>query len=244
MKRTNKKGTLSHLVGHIGNNIENTRSLIVGLFEYINKCVGTIYKSDNEKSAVIIEEYSYQLHTFLKVIKHLIRLYPEIINCHLVHYIPFVIINIWNTYREWVDEVITVQMSKILSECAVNNDFINYFASLVSSDLHQYSKLVFFDLSLIQKRQSLFNKLSNLDSEFIDPLQSTFILKVAFIPMSGTEPMLCDKYVIESYLRTKPENPFTREKMTIPDFNRIQIELNDLIMAKEEQRKLFVFKNK
>lgn len=244
MKKIKRKGTLSHFVGHIGNNVENMRSLIVGLFEHINKCVGHMYKSDTEKSAQIIDELSHQVQTFLKLIKQLIRLYPELINCHLVHYIPFVIINIWNTYREWVDDVITAQMSKILSECAVNADFINYFSSLISNDINQYFKLVFFDTSLVQKRLTLFNKLSNLDNEFIDPLQSTFILKVAFIPMSGTEPMLCDKYVIESYLRTKPENPFTREKMTISDFNRIQHDLNDLILAKEEQRKRFVHENK
>ena len=245
MKKMKRKGTLSHLVGHIGNNVENTRTLIVGLFEHINKCVGHIYKSDsNENSSQITEELSYQVQIFLKFIKQIIRLYPEIINCHLVHYIPFVIINIWNTYREWVDDVITTQMSKILSECAVNADFINYFSSLISNDINQYFKLVFFDMSLVQKRLTLFNKLSNLDNEFIDPLQSTFILKVAFIPMAGTEPMLCDKYVIESYLRTKPENPFTREKMTISDFNRIQHELNDLILSKEEQRKQFVYENK
>ena len=62
--------------------------------------------------------------------------------------------------------------------------------------------------------------------------------------MSGTDPMLCDKYVIQSVLRTNPENPFTREKMSIGDFNKIQTTIKDVTDAKELERKKFVSDNK
>jgi len=245
MKRT---GTLSHIFEYIGYNVENMRYLIVLMFEYITKCLGHIYKKEeNERHEIdmqLMDELTNQIIMFLKMIKFYIRIYPDLINCHLVHYIPYVIINIWNSFKDWVDDTIAVQMSKILSECSANNDFINYFASLISTNVREYAKLIFFDISKIEKRLELFNKLSGMETEFIDPLQSTFILKVAFIPMSGTDPMLCDKYVIESYLRTKPEHPFTREKMTIDDFKKIQSDLNDVIIAKETQRKQFVYENK
>ena len=240
-----RNGTLSYLFEYIERNVENMRCLIVLMFEYINKCLEHIYKrSDTHADPEIVDELSCQMLMFLKMIKFYIRIYPDLINCHLVHYIPYVIINIWNSFKEWTDDNFVVQMSKILSECAANNDFINYFASLISTSVREYSKLIFFDVSKVEKRLELFNKLSAMDTEFIDPLQSTFILKVAFMPMSGTDPMLCDKYVIESYLRTKPEHPFTREKMTIDDFKQIQRDLNDVIVAKETQRRQFVYDNK
>ncbi len=246
MKRT--AGTLSYFFEYLGSNVENMRYLIVLMFEYINKCLGHIYKREDDKrheiDHTVMDELTDQMTLFLKMIKLFIRIYPDLINCHLVHYIPYVIINIWNSFKDWVDDNIVVQMSKILSECAANNDFINYFASLISTNVREYTKLIYFDISKVEKRLELFNKLSAMDTEFVDPLQSTFILKVAFIPMSGTEPMLCDKYVIESYLRTKPEHPFTREKMTIDDFKKIQCDLNDVIIAKETQRKQFVYDNK
>jgi hypothetical protein len=62
--------------------------------------------------------------------------------------------------------------------------------------------------------------------------------------MTGTDPMLCDKYVIQSVLRTNPENPFTREKMSIDDFNKLQTSLKDVIDTKELERKKFVSDNK
>jgi predicted translin family RNA/ssDNA-binding protein len=244
-KKMKRNGTLSYLFEYIERNVENMRCLIVLMFEYINKCLEHIYKrGDNHVDPEVVDELTDQMILFLKMIKLFIRIYPDLINCHLVHYIPYVIINIWNSFKEWADDNIVVQMSKILSECAANNDFINYFASLVSTSVREYSKLIFFDVSIVEKRLELFNKLSAMDTEFIDPLQSTFILKVAFMPMSGTDPMLCDKYVIESYLRTKPEHPFTREKMTIDDFKKIQCDLNDVIIAKEAQRRQFVYDNK
>lgn len=244
-KKMKRNGTLSYLFEYIERNVENMRCLIVLMFEYINKCLEHIYKrGDTHADPQVVDELTHQMILFLKMIKLFIRIYPDLINCHLVHYIPYVIINIWNSFKDWVDDNIVVQMSKILSECAANNDFINYFASLVSTSVREYSKLIFFDVSKIEKRLELFNKLSAMDTEFIDPLQSTFILKVAFMPMSGTDPMICDKYVIESYLRTKPEHPFTREKMTIDDFKKIQCDLNDVIIAKENQRRQFVYDNK
>ena len=178
------------------------------------------------------------------MIKQLIRMYPDIINCHLVHYIPYVVINIWNKYSKDVDDIIVRLLSKILTDCSANNDFINYFTSLISDNIGKYDRLIYFDRSKLQNRLALFNKLSNIDSEFVDPIQSIFILKVAFLPMTGTDPMLCDKYVIQSVLRTNPENPFTREKMSIDDFNKIQLELNDVIVHKEQERKQFVSDNK
>jgi hypothetical protein len=90
----------------------------------------------------------------------------------------------------------------------------------------------------------LFNKLTNITTEFIDPIQSIFILKVGYLPMTGSEPILCDKYVIESALRTNPFHPYTREQLTIDDFNKIQLDMNDVIQLKEQERKKFVLDNK
>ena len=244
MKAMKKNGSFDPIILYFTNNIEKTRSVVVGLFEYINKCVGEIYKEDSELTTEMSDELTAEVHLFLSVIKRFIKLNPNTINCHLVHYIPYVIINIWNSHRDQLDVVITTRMAKILQGCSHNNDFINYFSNLLTDNITHFERLIYFDSTKIKKRLDLFNKLTNQDTEFIDPIQSTFILKVGFLPMTGTDPMLCDKYVIESALRTNPMNPFTRQQMTIDDFNQIQIEFNDLIQSKEAERKRFVYQNK
>jgi hypothetical protein len=244
IKRMKHNGTNAHLIYYIAANLEKTRSLIVQLFEFINARISEIYKSDSEHDQEIIDGLTIQIHLFLKMIKQLIRMYPDIINCHLVHYIPYVVINIWNNYSTNVDDEIVHLLSEILMDCSINNDFINYFTSLVSDNISKYERLIYFDRSKLEQRLALFNKLSSINSEFVDPIQSIFILKVAFLPMHGTDPMLCDKYVIQSALRTNPENPFTREKMSIDEFNKIQIALKDVIDTKELERKKFVSDNR
>ena len=244
IKRMKHSGTNAHLIYYIAENLEKTRSLIVQLFEFINVRISEIYKSDSGHDQELIDGLTIQIHLFLKMIKEFIRMYPDIINCHLVHYIPYVFINIWNNYSTNVDYEIVHLLSEILMDCSVNNDFINYFTSLISDNITKYERLIYFDRSKLEQRLALFNRLSSINSEFVDPIQNIFILKVAFLPMSGTDPMLCDKYVIQSVLRTNPENPFTREKMSIDDFNKIQTALKDVIDAKEIERKKFVSDNK
>jgi hypothetical protein len=244
IKRMEHNGTNAHLIYYISANLEKTRSLIVQLFEFINARISEIYKSDSEHNQELIDGLIRQIHLFLKMIKQFIRMYPDIINCHLVHYIPYVVINIWNNYSTTVDDEIVHLLAEILIDCSVNNDFINYFTSLISDNISKYERLIYFDKSKLQQRFALFNKLSSIDSEFVDPIQNIFILKVAFLPIPGTNPMICDKYVIQSVLRTNPENPFTRKKLSIDDFNKIQIELKDVIDTKELERKKFVSDNK
>ena len=244
LKMMKKNGSFEYITRYITNNLEKTRSLIVGIFEYINKCVGEIFKEDNQLTTEMVDELTAEMHLLLTVIKYFIKLSPDVINCHLVHYVPYVIINIWNSYKDYLDTIITTRFAKILLICANNADFMNYFSNLISNNITQYEKLIYFDSTKVQKRHELFNKLSDRESEFIDPIQSTFILKVAFLPMTGSDPMLCDKYVIESVLRTKPFNPFTQQALTIEDFNKIQLEMTDMISNKENERKQFVLENR
>jgi hypothetical protein len=63
-----------------------------------------------------------------------------------------------------------------------------------------------------------------VDGIYVDPIQSTHILKMGVIPMSNGEIMLCDSYVMQTLLRSKPTNPYTNEPMTVDDFKRIQVE--------------------
>jgi hypothetical protein len=244
LKKIKKNGNFHPFTTYINNNIEKVRSIIVSIFEYINKCVAEIYKPDCQYSTEMIDAITSEIHYFLTIIKYFIKHDLNIVNCHLVHYIPYVIINIWNSYKDYLDIIITGRFAKILNNCSVNPDFVNYFSNLICDNFTQYDKLIYFDNSKIQKKLDLFNKLSNITTEFIDPIQSIFILKVGYLPMTGSEPILCDKYVIESALRTNPFHPYTREQLSIDDFNKIQIEMNDLIELKEKERKQFVLENK
>ncbi len=78
-------GTNAHLIYYIAANLEKTRSLIVQLFEFINVRISEIYKSNSEHNQELIDGLTIQIHLFLKMIKQFIRMYPDIINCHLVH---------------------------------------------------------------------------------------------------------------------------------------------------------------
>jgi len=243
-KTTKKNGNFEPIHHYIHNNIEVVRSIIVSIFEYINKCVAEIFKSDCQYSTEMIDVLTNEIHYFLTIIKYFIKLDTNVIKCHLVHYIPYVIINIWNSYKDYLDIIITTRFAKILEICSFNPDFVNYFTNLICDNVYQYDKLIYFDKSKLQKKLELFNKLSNLTNEFIDPIQSIFILKVGYLPMTGSEPVICDKYVIESALRTNPFHPYTREQLTLDDFNKIQMEMTDIIQSKEEERKKFVLDNK
>jgi len=243
-KNVKKNADFESIRHYIHQNIEIVRSIIVSIFEYMNKCVAEIFKPDCQYSNEMIDALTNEIHYFLTIIKYFIKLDTNVINCHLVHYIPYVIINIWNGYKDYLDIVITTRFAKILEICSLNPDFVNYFTNLICDNVHQYDKLIYFDKSKLQKKLELFNKLSNITTEFIDPIQSIFILKVGYLPMTGSEPVLCDKYVIESALRTNPFHPYTREELSIDDFNKIQLEMTDIIQLKEKERKQFVLENK
>ena len=244
LKTMKKNGNFESIHHYINNNIEIVRSIIVSIFEYINKCVAEIFKPDCNYTTEMIDALTNEIHYFLTIIKYFIKLDTNVIKCHLVHYIPYVIINIWNGYKDYLDIVITTRFAKILDKCSLNPDFVNYFTNLICDNVYQYDKLIYFDKSKLQKKLELFNKLANITTEFIDPIQSIFILKVGYLPMTGSDPILCDKYVIESALRTNPFNPYTREELTIDDFNKIQLEMTDIIQLKEQERKQFVLENK
>jgi hypothetical protein len=184
----------------------------------------------------------------LRAIICLIKNRDEILDSHLVHYIPYMFSNLMNI-REILNDKILELMRSILDYCATNSDTINYIANITDEKtLDMLDCVLPFTINKdkIKTRQVLFNRLVDADSEykFVDPIQSSFILKIGYLPLTNGDKQLCDRYVIESALCNNPVNPFTREQLTIEEFRNYQEQMRLDIETTESDRRKFIVDNK
>jgi hypothetical protein len=74
----------------------------------------------------------------------------------------------------------------------------------------------------------------------MDMITCEFIINIALLPMNNGELQLCDKHTILSALRNKEIHPYTREQLTIEQFNKIQIDNKDKITELNLKKREFI----
>ena len=186
----------------------------------------------------------------IKSILKFIKLNDDLLESHLIHYIPYIIINLITKKIENnldIDIIIEYKLKKLLKLCIdKNKSTLNYIANMIDNKILDKSHDWFNNVDQIKKKQIVFENLVNASGsdDFIDQIQGTFIINVGFIQLSNGENIICDLYVMESLLSTKSENPYTRENYSVNDFVKYQKSLQTEINLHEEKRKIFILKNK
>jgi hypothetical protein len=73
------------------------------------------------------------------------------------------------------------------------------------------------ELLKIKQWSTIYQQLSDVEEDLVDPLTSCVVVKPCFIPIDTNAQLIqvCDLYMLCTYLWTKPENPFTRQPLSI-----------------------------
>jgi hypothetical protein len=87
-------------------------------------------------------------------------------------------------------------------------------------------------LQKVKQWSTIYKNIQDPEDSIVDPLTSCVVVKPCFIPIDtqGSMTQVCDLYMLCTYLWSKPENPFTRQPLSIEDvleFNK----KNDIIDA-------------
>lgn len=213
---------LSNIKINFNDNMVNYIYAILDIYFQINKI-------DNEDIKIIQNK-------ILKSICDLIKNCNELIYTDIVKHIPYVFINAINNNEFNIQHTdLLIDISYYLCQ---NKDYYYYIVNsctniekyidiLVGKDeLHKYSKI--------------FKKISETDNDFMDMITCEFIINIALLPMNNGELQLCDKHTILSALRNKEIHPYTREELTIEQFNKIQIDNQSKITELNLKKREFV----
>jgi len=217
--------------------IEKLKTIIVGMFSFISNNISRIYENDSGLSEIIIKTLNDTIVIILELTKTLIINNTQILESHLVHFIPYVITNIIEQHKNKLDSKILYMISNIINEFSYNKDFINYLA-LSISNIGKYTDVV-NNYEILKSKQKQLSKLSEGTDEFVDTIYGTFIIKCGFLVLSNGTKILCDRYAAETHIRMKGENPMTREPMSVENFKQTQEDERDQIDIKRLEKAAF-----
>lgn len=195
--------------------------IICGILRNVNR-IATGISGEQSQQEQIFDEIK---ECFLSV-EYFIKRRPDILQSHLVHFVPYTFINMIKAYS--IPQHISQCMRDIMISCVDAPTFINYLATIIDDNYLKTPAhfIVPVEHQILDKKRQLMKTLedNDVDGTYVDPIQSTHILNMGAIPMSNGEVMFCDSYVMQTLLRSKPTNPYTNEPMTVDDFKRIQME--------------------
>jgi hypothetical protein len=217
--------------------IEKLKTIIVGMFSFISNNISRIYENESGLSDSIKKTLNGTIITIFELTKTLIMNNTEILDSHLVHFIPYVISNIIEQHKSKLEPKLLHMISNIINEFSYNKDFTNYLA-LSIGNIEKYADIVdnYHQLNL---KQIHLSKLSECSVEFVDTIYGTFIIKCGFLVLSNGTKILCDKYAAETHIRMKGENPMTREVMTVENFRELQENEKEQIEIKRLEKAAF-----
>ena len=176
------------------------------LIKYVSVQAYILSRIENERKTFSLEKYINLLLTHINNINLIITLDETILNSYLLYYLAFIINNIIsekdNLLQSLVEPVRTIFSYIIVSDLG-----LKYMKSIGGT----YDYLSIKSLSYILEH--------DINEDSLDPLTELPIIQKCIIPPN----QVCDKYMIESYIWIKEENPFTRSKLTVDDIENEEI---------------------
>jgi hypothetical protein len=213
---------LSNTKINFNDNIVNYIYAILDIYFQINKI-------DNVDIKIIQDK-------ILQSIYNLIKNCNELIYTDIVKHIPYVFINSINNNEFNIDHThILIDISYYLCQ---NKDYYYYIVNSCANIEKYIDILVGKDE--LYKYSMIFKKISETENNFMDMITCEFIINVALLPMNNGELQLCDKHTILSALRNKEIHPYTREQLTIEQFNKIQIDNKNKITELNLKKREFI----
>ncbi len=194
--------------------------------------------------------YENILHKILHLINYFLLLDNNLVNTWLVYQIPNTLSKFYKpeviSQFENPDMIFT-ELNSIF-HVLINSRFgVYYLSSMIEDDIK--TRMIELmnpeQIARFEKYYSVYKKISDVsdDPEIIDPLTSTVIVIPFVIPMNedGSVTSPCDKYVLESYLWSKKQNPFNRKELTIQmfeEFNQTQESVQKIAEVKAKLKGL------
>ncbi len=213
---------LSNIKINFNDNIVNFIYAILDIYFQINKI-------ENQEIKIIQKK-------MLQLVNDLIKNCNELIHTDIVKHIPYIFINAINNNEINTDHIsILIDITYNLSH---NKDYFYYIVNSCTN-IDKYTDIL-VGINELNKYSVIFKKISETDNEFVDMITSEFIINIALLPMNNGELQLCDKYTILSALRNKEIHPYTREQLTIEQFNKIQIDNKDKITEFNKKKRDFI----
>lgn len=185
------------------------------LIRFISILLTVIAKLDLEKNNIEKDKYVHTVCLIIDTINKILDLtgninrdltssYP-ILDSYLVYLIPSILNGIYGTNEE-----IDIYIDKIISKVSTERMMIIYMASTCPN-----VKIKIINGVELDKWKKIYEQVESDENfdEIIDELLSSCVINPVFLPNN----VLADKYLIESSLWEKPENPYNRESLTIED---------------------------
>jgi len=180
------------------------------------------YKVIKSKRANISNNIPF-CNTLLNIIDKALSFVPDLLNSYLIYYVPNCIslipANIINLTK--LDTVNGIFNSIISNEYGKQ-----YLSTIDCGELLKH-------LTLNVLEEIKFNNDDDVDDELMDGIMCQPIIVPFFFPHNNT---ICDKYMTESYLWNKPENPYTREPLTIEQLNEYNSKEDIMALIAEKEK--------
>ena len=145
---------------------------------------------------------------------------PDVMNSYLVYQLSNCLLEIIKDAR--ITEKYNSKLFQLFTLVLSNKLSMIYMANTLSEELEigmeRISNYVSeSELLKIKQWSTIYQQLSDVEEDLVDPLTSCVVVKPCFIPIDtvGNMIQVCDLYMLCTYLWTKPENPFTRQPLSI-----------------------------
>ena len=205
--------------------------IILDMFKYVAANKDKITSSTVDMNAVC-----YSL--LAKVIDN----QPGILDSYMLRHIPYTILsNCSRTDGRFKN------FKRIFSALSEYSRFYQYIASFATPDMRQVLNTAFNDnpkaLKKIDLKMNIYEAMSEMDQEgtYKDELTGCTIVMPGILHL-GERDIWIDRYAFLSYLYDKPQNPYTRERLTPEEFRKMQKEKSVEIREYSKDRKEFLAK--
>jgi hypothetical protein len=229
--------TMNRLFGHIIYDVKSIRLIDTNkLIHFTSICLTLSVKMLEIKDMVPPRFYDDYVNNFLSCIELVLK-NTDALNSYLIYQIPTVLNEFYKVEFDSIQIHQTVD--RIFRQILTNELATIYIAGFFNSveELNE-SKIPMDEehRAQILKWIQNYKKISDSPDQdsITDPLTSATIIVPCLVPLNADSTLVqhCDKNMLYSYLWTKPENPFTRQSLTIQEvdkFNSLDINIDKIV---------------
>jgi hypothetical protein len=229
--------TMDRLFGHIIYDVKSLRLIDTDkLIHFTSICLTLSVKMLEIKDMVPPRFYDDYVNNFLSCIELVLK-NTNAQNSYLIYQIPTVLNEFYKVEFDSIQIHQTVD--RIFRQILTNELATIYIAGFFNSveELNE-SKIPMDEehREQILKWIQNYKKISDSPDQdsITDPLTSATIIVPCLVPLNADSSLVqhCDKNMLYSYLWTKPENPFTRQSLTIQEvdkFNSLDINIDKIV---------------
>ncbi len=196
----------------------------------------TLTSSQIHTAELITKVNSRFMSDVFRLVAYILSKRPDLVGTFILRLIPTFVLtckcDVNDTY-----------LKAVFSQLEASYKWTHYLAAtLTESDLSKFKPLMSRETSdMVSYRAKMYQAAVDKDVEnkYIDHLSGCFIVSPALL-QNGSAEVWVDALDMEMHIFRRPENPYTRERLTLDDFWKHQIANKDKISAFNKDRKGFL----